>query len=118
VTRRSYAWLIALVAALAYPLGVVAGGLPRFPTHGECVRPAAAGMQLEAVFGRFRRQTAAEALLAKAHRVGFSQSAIEDDGCGLLVVALRGIPTVDVGRNLVAEARGVGLRPTLQAATP
>ena len=118
MTRRANAWLVVLVAALAYPLGVLAGGLPRFPTHGECVRPPAAGMELEAVFGRFRRQTAAEELLAKVRRLGFSQSALEGDGCGLLVVGLRGIPTIAVGRNLVAEARGVGLRPRLQAAPP
>jgi hypothetical protein len=118
MTRRAYVWLVVPVAALAYPLGVVAGGLPRFPTHKECIRAPAAGMELEAVFGRFRRQAAAEALLARVHRLGFSQSVLEDDGCGLLVVGLHGIPTIAVGRSLVAEAQGVGLRPTLHAAPP
>jgi hypothetical protein len=103
---------------LAYPLGVIAGGSPRFPTRSECVHPPKAGQELEAVFGRFPRQAAAEALLARVRRVGFSQSEIEGDGCGLLVVRVRGIPTIAIGRSLVAEARGVGLRPTLQAAPP
>jgi hypothetical protein len=118
MTPRAYAWLAVPVAALAYPLGVIAGGSPRFPTRSECVHPPKAGQELEAVFGRFPRQAAAEALLARVRRVGFSQSEIEGDGCGLLVVRVRGIPTIAIGRSLVAEARGVGLRPTLQAAPP
>jgi hypothetical protein len=115
---RTYAWLAVPVAALAYPLGVVAGGLPRFPTRAECVRPPAAGEELEAVFGRFARQAPAEALLARVRRVGFSQSSLQDDGCGLLEVRVGGIPTVSTGRSLIAEAHTVGLRPTLQAASP
>ena len=118
MTTRTYAWLAVPVAALVYPLGVVAGGLPRFPTRAACAVPPAAGRELQAVFGRFQRQAAAEELLAKVERVGFSQSSIQDDGCGLLEVSLRGIPSVGVGQNLVAEARRVGLRPTLQAAPP
>jgi hypothetical protein len=118
LTARRYAWLAVPVAAAAYPLGVIAGGLPRFPTRADCVRPPAAGRELEAVFGRFERQTAAETLLAKVRRLGFSQSSIEDDGCGLLVVSVGGIPTVAVGRSLVAEARAAGLRPTLETAPP
>lgn len=115
---RTYAWLAVPVAALAYPLGVVAGGRPRFPARAECARPPAVGEGLEAVFGRFGRQTAAEELLAKVRRLGFSQATIEDDGCGKLVVRVAGVPSVAVGRDFVAEAHTVGLRPTLQTASP
>jgi hypothetical protein len=118
MTARTAVWLVVPLAALAYPLAVIGRGLPHFPTRGECVRPGASGTQLEAVFGRFERQAAAEQLLAKVRRVGFSQSLIEDDGCGLLAVTVGGIPTVAVGRSLVAEAHAVGLRPTLEAAPP
>jgi hypothetical protein len=34
------------------------------------------------------------------------------------VVSVGGIPTVAVGRSLVAEARAAGLRPTLETAPP
>ena len=115
MTARAYAWLAVPIAALAYPLGVIAGGLPRFPTRSECVHPPRSGKELEAVFGRFQSQAAAEALLAKVRRLGFSHSSLEEDGCGILEVAVGGIPTIRVGRMLVAEARAVGLRPTLQA---
>jgi hypothetical protein len=115
---RTYAWLAVPVAALAYPLGVIGGGLPRFPTRAECVRPPVAGEELEAVFGRFSRQAPAEALLARVRKVGFSQSSLQDDGCGLLEVSVGGISTVSTGRSLIAEAQTVGLRPTLQAASP
>jgi hypothetical protein len=118
MTARSYAWLAVPVAALAYPLGVVAGGLPRFPTRAECVHPPVAGQKLQAVFGRFERQTAAEVLFAKVRHVGFTQAAIQDDGCGALMVSVGGIPTIGVGRRFIAEARTVGLRPTLETAPP
>jgi len=118
MTSVRRAWLLIPVAALVYPVAVLAGGVPRFPTRDECLRPPHAGRELEAVFGRFTRQPAAEALLGHVRGLGFKSSFLEVDSCGMLSVAVRGIPTVQAGHGLIAEARGVGLRPTLVTAPP
>jgi hypothetical protein len=115
---RSRTWLLIPVAALAYPLVVATGGAPHFPTRGECLPKPKAGHQLEAVFGRFTRQPPAEALLARVRQLGFANSFVEVDNCGMMTVAVRGIPSIAVGQGLVAEARRVGLRPTLATAPP
>ena len=112
--RRLLPWTIVLVAALAYPLAVVAGGAPRFPSHAECVHPARADGDLEVVFGRFESAAEASALLERVLAVGFKGSQMEPDGCGLLKVVVHGIPTLKVGGEVVAEARSVGLRPSLE----
>jgi hypothetical protein len=115
---RLLPWAAIGVAALAYPLAVLAGGPPRFPTRAECVHPATNNQQLEAVFGRFTTQIAAEASLRRVLGAGFTGSQLEPDGCGYLKVDVHGIPSLAVGRSLVAEARRVGLHPTLEIATP
>lgn len=107
-----------LVAALAYPIAVVAGGGPRFPTRAECVRPAKTDDNLEAVFGRFASRTRAEQVLRRVLQVGFEGTEIESDGCGRLKVTLHGIPTLQVGRDFVAEAQRVGFHPRLEQGTP
>ena len=48
--------------------------------------------------------------------MGFKGSQIEPDGCGLLKVAVHGIPTLKVGDEVLTEARSVGLSPTLEQA--
>lgn len=111
-------WALVPAAALAYPLSTLAGGTPRFPDRGDCVRSAKAGTELEAVFGRFGRRDGADALLVRVQRLGFASAQIEGDGCGLLQVAVHGIPTLAVGRSFVAEARHVGLRPRLETSVP
>ena len=117
--RTSHAWIaVVAICALAYPLVSLAGGLPRFPDRAECIRIAKADGDLEAVFGRFRSQDAADELLARVRKAGFASAAIEPDGCGDLAVALHGITTLQVGRSLVAEAQRVGLRPTIESAAP
>jgi hypothetical protein len=109
---------VILVAALVYPLAVIAGGLPHFPSPAECVHPPRAGQQLEAVFGRFDRRDAAEALLKRVLAAGFNGSAVEPDGCGRLKVDVKGVPNVAVGESLVREAQKAGLPATLETATP
>jgi hypothetical protein len=118
VNRRTLPAIVVVAAAVAYPLGVLAGGAPRFPTRAECVRPARAGGALDAVFARFDTQSEAEALLRRVLGLGFRGSQVEPDGCGRLKVVLHGIPSVEVGRRFVAEARSVGLAPTLEATAP
>jgi hypothetical protein len=118
VRRQLAPWALVLVAALAYPLALLSGGSPRFPSHAECVHPAKADGHLEAVFGRFDRETGAEAMLRRALGAGFAGSLIEPDGCGLLKVDVHGVPTLAVGRALVAEAAKVGIRVTVEEALP
>jgi hypothetical protein len=115
--RRLTPLALVLVAVVAYPLAVVAGGGPRFPSPAECVHPARADGDLEVVFGRFDSPTEAATLLSRVLAVGFKGSQIEPDGCGRFKVAVHGIPTLKVGDEVMAEARSVDLRPTLEFVT-
>ena len=49
---------------------------------------------------------------------GFTGSEPKPDGCGYLKVAVHGIPNVEVGRELVAEARKAGFEVTLERYVP
>jgi hypothetical protein len=118
VNRRYLAPLLVLVAALAYPVAVLSGGLPRFPKRADCIHPAKEGVQLEAVFGRFDHRPDAEARLQRVLAAGFKGSKIEPDGCGRLKVDVAGVPNLAVGNDLLAEARKVGIAATLEQAVP
>ena len=54
----------------------------------------------------------------RALAVGFKGSVIQPDGCGLLEVAVHGIPSVKVGEEVVGEARSVHLDATLEQLVP
>jgi hypothetical protein len=116
--NRHVFWAIVIAAALLYPVVVLAGGTPRFPNRGECVHPAEEDGDLEAVFGRYAERGEATAALRHVLEVGFKGSEIEGDGCGFFKVAVHGIPTIAVGRDLLAEARTVGIHATLENAEP
>lgn len=118
MNRRYLAALLVLVAALAYPVAVLSGGSPRFPTRAECIHPAKEGVPLEAVFGRFDHRPDADARLQKVLAAGFKGSKIDADGCGRLKVDVAGVPNLAVGRDLLAEARKVGISATLEGAEP
>jgi hypothetical protein len=118
VRSRALPWAILLVAAVVYPLGVVANGRPSFPNRGQCITPAKRDGNLEAVFGRFASSARAAAVLRRALKVGFQGTRIESDGCGLLKVTLHGIPTLEVGRDFIAEARTAGFNPRLEQSKP
>ena len=111
-------WALVVVAAAAYPLAVLAGGSPHFPSRSDCVHPASSDGNLEVVFGRLSKERDADALLQRALHAGCTLSQAEGDGCGLVKVFVPNIPTLAVGRDLIAEARTVGLRGTLEAAGP
>ena len=111
-------WIAIGIAALAYPVVVIAGGLPRFPSRAECIHPAKEGQRLEAVFGRYSRDVAAGSALDRALAAGFKGSQVEPDGCGYLKVDVKGIPSVAVGQSLVHEAQQAGLHATLETVTP
>jgi len=106
--------VLVVVAALVYPLAVVAGGAPRFPSRSDCVHTARADGDLEVVFGYFDSEADAKPLLDKVLAVGFKGSQLELNACGQVKVAVHGITTLEVGDQVMAEARSVGLRPTLE----
>jgi len=118
VRRRLLPWAILFIAALVYPLALIAGEGPRFPSRAECIHPANSGGKIEAVFGRFSGTTDAAPVLRHVLAVGFKGARIEPDGCGVLKVVLHGIPSLRVGREFVAEAGGVGLHPRLEQDSP
>jgi len=113
---RSLPLLLVVIAALAYPLAVVGGGAPRFPSRSECSDTASRDADIEAVFGRVDRQSDAAALQRRVLHLGFKGAEIERDGCGHLKVLVHGITTLAVGRELAAEAQRVGLHVSLEYA--
>lgn len=114
MSRRGVALLILLAGLLVYPAVVSLGGAPRFPNVGECVRPATATSEVEAVFGRFRDRAAAVALRDRALAVGFKETEVTRDGCGFIRVALSRIPSLAVGLQFAKEARRAGFIVTLE----
>jgi hypothetical protein len=118
VSRRYLPLVLVVVAALTYPVAVLTGGLPRFPTRAECIHRPKEGVPLEAVFGRFDHRPDAEARLQRVLATGFKGSRIEPDGCGRLKVDVPGVPNLAVGHDLVNEAAKVGIGATLERATP
>lgn len=112
--RRWAPWLILLTIVLSYPVIVLAGGSPRFPSARECIHPAKGEGELEAVFGRFRDRGAAVAMRDRALASGFQEIDVEGDGCGFLKVVLHEIPSLAVGRDFAAEARRVGFTVQLE----
>jgi hypothetical protein len=112
--RAAAAWGVVLLVAVAYPLAVLAGGSPRFPSRSECSTPAVEGQPIEAVFGSFDAQRDAEAEQTRARHAGFEGTALESDACGRVKLVIRGIPSLQVGRGLVEEARGAGFEVTLE----
>jgi hypothetical protein len=114
MSRRVLPWFLLLAVALIYPLAILAGGAPRFPTRQECVHPATTDGNIEAVFARFTTIAPAESLQRRALHAGFKGVQVEPDGCGRFKVTLHGIPTLAVGRDFVHEAEGVGFHPMLE----
>ena len=113
---RPILWLVVVAAALAYPLAVLAGGAPSFPSRDDCARPAVEGAEVEAVFGRFDSVEEATKLRDRALEVGFSGVEIERDACGRVKVVQPDIPSLEVGNDFAEQARSVGLDVTLEQA--
>jgi hypothetical protein len=107
---------VALLAAgpLIYPIVTGASGAAHFPTRSECAHPATAVGSLDAVFGRFFLRSAADKKQRRVLELGFKGAEIERDGCGYFKVVVHGVPNLAVGRELVAEARRVGLPVALE----
>jgi hypothetical protein len=109
--------LVLVCGVVVYPAIVLAGGNPHFPRRSECIHAATSGDSdnLVAVFGRFRDRGAASMRQRRVLSLGFKGAELRRDGCGFILVVVHGIPSVAVGRDLLAEARTVGLHPTLES---
>lgn len=111
--RRLAPWAVVLALALVYPISVIASGAPRFPSRSECVKPALEDGDIEAVFGYFDSVQEASVVRDRALAVGFQGTEIHGNACGLVQVAVGGIPTLEVGREFAEQARSVGFEVTL-----
>lgn len=114
--KRAAPWLLVAALALVYPVMSLATGGPSFPTRDECVRPATADGDIDAVFGYFETELEAAGVRDRAIEVGFIGTEMASDGCGRIRVAVGGIPTLEVGRKFVEEARTVDFEVTLEQA--
>ena len=113
--RRLAPWAVVAVAALSYPLGVLAfSGAPAFPSREDCVAPITGAGELEVVFGYRDSEREALALRDQVLALGFLGTDIERDGCGRVRVSVDDVPSREVGEDVVREAQTVGLEPTLE----
>jgi len=107
--RVALAAAIVVVPLLAYPLLTLIGGLPRFPTRGECVHVATRDADdLEVVYGRLDDPVAAEELLGKLTRTGFVGNDLAPDNCGRWKVSYDAIATLAEGMALAEAAHKAG----------
>ena len=116
MSRNLLAIGVLAVGPVLYPVITVARSAPHFPTRSECVNPAKAAGAVDAVFGRFSLLAAASDKQRRVRELGFAGAEIERDGCGYYKVVVHGVPSLGVGRELVVEARRVGLQVSLEQA--
>jgi len=108
-------WVVVAVAALGYPLAVVAfAGAPDFPSRDDCVLAPTAEGEYQVVFGYRDSELEALELRDRALAVGFEGTEISRDGCGRVRVAVDDIPSREVGEEVIRQARTVDLDPTLE----
>ncbi len=122
--RTSAAWAIVIAAVVVYPASMLVGtsalrlpgGLPRFPSAEECVRPWSEGRQARLVLGYEESFARAFVLRRKAQAAGFDAAEVAADGCGRVRVfsdeILENSGELD---NRVARAVAAGLDPTVEA---
>ena len=112
---RVNAWLVMAVAVLAYPLLVlVFSGSPAFPSRTDCVLAPTGEGEYRVVFGYRDSELEAVELRDQALAVGFQGTEIARDGCGRVRVSVDDIPSIEVGEEVIREARTVDLDPTLE----
>ena len=96
-----------LVAERPGAFAILTTGRPVAAAGGCGVAPPS-GLAVE--FGTFPSPRAAQADLARVKAVGFVQATVQRLGCSTYAVLETGIPSRDVGRSIVAEARMAKLR--------
>lgn len=111
---RAAPWLLVAGVALLYVVVALVTGGPTFPSRDDCVRPATAGGEIDAVFGYLDSEAAAAELRDRALAVGFQGTEAAWNGCGRVRVAVAGIPSLAVGQEFVEQARGAGFDVTLE----
>ncbi|MDQ3671154.1 MAG: hypothetical protein M3364_01770 [Actinomycetota bacterium] len=112
---RFLPWLVVAVAALGYPLTVLAvSGAPDFPSRDDCVVAPTGEGEYRVVFGYRDSELEALELRDSALAVGFEGTEIMRDGCGRVRVAVDDIPSREVGEEVIRQARTVDLDPTLE----
>jgi hypothetical protein len=88
-------------------------GAPRDTSSAACtVPPRPAGPV--AAFGAGLSREAADRLRERAAAVGFSAAQVEEDGCGVYAVVLRGFSDRANAEDFAREARGAGFPVTLE----
>ncbi len=105
---------IVFVPLIGYPIATVAGGSPRFPSDAECVRPALKDQPVDLVYGRFDDPESATLARDRIVAVGFTGTEALPDGCGSWKVVLEGVPSLEIAREIQAEAATVDLSTTLE----
>jgi hypothetical protein len=115
VRSRALSLAVLAVGAFAYPVTVLAGGSPHFPSWRDCLVPATRDGSIVLVFGRFDSVASAETLLQRIEKLGYVHAEVmPDGGCEQVKVAVPGYPTLAGAQNAVDEAARVGLHPTLE----
>jgi hypothetical protein len=116
VHRPRLALLLALAGSIAVLVpGVGTGSSTAGPKRtGDQCTTLVFQNELQVVFGRVRTSAAAQVLLGRVRRVGFTNADIIRTACGEYKVFQRGVETWDVGVELQAEARSVGIASTLE----
>lgn len=112
---RVVPWLVVVVAALGYPLAVLAfGGAPDFPSRDDCVLAPTGEGEYQVVFGYRESELEAVELRDRALAVGFEGSEVARNGCGRVKVFVDDVPSREVGEEVIREARTVDLEATLE----
>ena len=119
MTRSQWAAIaIVAVAALGYPVVTLAGGSPRFPSEEECVVEPVPGEPVDLVWGRFDDPVSSAEFAEQVISVGFKGTESLGDGCGRWKVVLEDVPSIEIAREVQAEAATVDLSPTIERASP
>lgn len=110
--RRAADWNIPFGAALALvPAAIVAlVGVSRGDfafAQQSCGGPPVEGQPVDIVFGRPGSWRRGMALQQKIEKVGFTGTHLELDDCGGLKLVLASLPSLEVAREIQAEARAV-----------
>ena len=122
VTRSLWAWIVVVIALASHPgamlLGYsgsgLPGGMPRFPTAGDCAQPAVSGQPARLVLGYAESYDQANALRQRARAAGLVDTKTTQDDCGRVRVFVAGSHSTGALRGLVETARAAGLDPVLE----